>query len=766
MTVKKLMDEVEKATLTSVENRHRFMVMLCSKDFDESLKIANKVYKKYLKTLKKIKKETDNLLVVGRSEFVAKAKDLFNGKILHYRDSPDVLGETYSSLVLDFTRGFHPNDLGILVETIEEGGLIVAISPPVSEWENLISKWHEELVSEPYTVEDIVPRFFRRFIGHTLKSNGIIVFDVDRKEIVKPYDFERVEEPREKITIPEEKEINKRLYKLCATQDQVRVLELFEHYFDRRRERKAVVITADRGRGKSAVLGIVTPYLIWRMFKVLKRPVRIMVVAPTPQAVQTLFKFLIKGLVRVGVKCKVKENNGLITVVNSKFARVEYVVPRRAMIEKDFADIVIVDESAGIDVPVLWKITEGVRYMVFSTTIHGYEGAGRGFSIRFLKRLEECEDVEIEKIHLNEPIRYGKGDPIERWLYNVLLLDAQPVEITEEDLEAIEKGDLDFVEIDKDELIGNESLLREFFGIYVLAHYRNRPSDLVILLDMPNHKPFAVTVNGKIVCSLHVAVEGNMDDETIKKIADGYKPKGQIIPDLMVKHYWDYDFPKLTGLRIVRIATHPSVMNKGIGSFALQRIVEWAKEREMDWVGSGFGVSPELLRFWLKNGFIPVHITPQRNEVSGEHTVIVIKPLKLHVEEKIERINVDFTKRLVEYLADELSDLETETAISLLKSLRRDLDLEKPELGKVERRRMKKYFQVCSLYEYVSDIVRPLVRYHFSKTDRVDLSDEEEFVLVAKCLQLKPWREVGEGFKVYRVLLRSVQKIWKHHVEE
>ena len=39
------------------------------------------------------------------------------------------------------------------------------------------------------------------------------------------------------------------LYKLCATLDQVRVLELFEHYFDRKKDRKAEVITADRGRG-------------------------------------------------------------------------------------------------------------------------------------------------------------------------------------------------------------------------------------------------------------------------------------------------------------------------------------------------------------------------------------------------------------------------------------------------------------------------------------------------------------------------------------
>jgi tRNA(Met) cytidine acetyltransferase len=502
------------------------------------------------------------------------------------------------------------------------------------------------------------------------------------------------------------------------------------------------------------------------MFKVLKRPVRIMVVAPTPYAVQTYFKFLLKAMVRVGMKFKVKESGKLITVVNSKYARVEYVVPRRAMIEKDYADIIIVDEAAGIDVPVLWKITEGVRWMIFSTTIHGYEGAGRGFSIRFLRRLESCEDVEIEKIHLNEPIRYGKGDPIEKWLYDVLLLDAQPAEITEDDIKDIEGGKFEFEELDKDKLIEDERLLREFFGIYVLAHYRNRPSDLVILLDMPNHKPFAVKVNGKVVCSLHVAIEGKMDDETIKKIAKGYKPKGQIIPDLMLKHYWDYDFPKYVGLRVVRIATHPSVMRMGIGSWALNRIVEWAKDRNMDWVGSGFGVSPELLRFWLRNGFIPVHITPQRNEISGEHTVIVLKPLKMHVEEKVDTINTDFTRRLIEYLADELKDLETETAIGLLKSLRRDLEVEMPNFGKVERRRIKKYFQGQSLYEYVSDLIRPLVRYYYSKRDRVDLDEEEERILVAKCLQLKAWRELGENFKVYKTLLKAVQKIWKKYYEE
>ncbi len=770
MTVKQLIEEVEKATITAVENRHRFLVMICSENADDRIfRLAKRVYRRYSKVKAKFGKEDEEreILIAGRSSFLEKAQKFFSGKFVHYKESPSVLGETYSSLLIDFTEGFHPNDLGIIVETIAEGGIIIAISPPIHAWNNLISKWHEELVSEPYSVEDVVPRFYRRFIRRTLQAEGIIVFDADKREVVKRYEFRKVEKSREEIRIPEEeREINRKLYKLCATQDQVRVLELFEHFFDRKRDRKAVVITADRGRGKTAVLGIVTPYLIWRMYKVLKRPVRIMVVAPTPYAVQTFFKFLKKGLVRYGIKYRVKESNGLTTVINSKFARVEYVVPRRAMVEKDLADIVIVDEAAGIDVPVLWKISEGVKYIIFSTTIHGYEGAGRGFSIRFLRKLEKDETIEIEKIHLTEPIRYGKGDPIEKWLYDVLLLDAQPAELTEEDVNTIREGKLDFEFLDKDKLFADEKLLREFFGIYVLAHYRNRPSDIVILADIPNHLAFRVAVNGKTVCSLHVAVEGKMDDETIKKMAEGYKPRGQIIPDLILKHYWDYEFPKLVGIRIVRIATHPSVMNMGIGSFALQKIVEWAQSKDMDWVGSGFGVSPELMRFWIKNGFYPVHITPQRNEVSGEHTLVVIRPLKPHVYSKVEDINADFTRRLIEYLSDELSDLETETAVGLLRSLMKDANIPKPEFGRVERKRIKKYFHGMSLYEYVSDVVRPLVRYYYSKTDRIDLSDEEEILVVGKCLQLKKWREFGENFKVYKALLKALKKIWEWFSEE
>ncbi len=775
MGFKELRHQVINATEKSVSNHHRFVVFLCKKELDrDMLKVAEDVFEVYFQTYQACKalkeeKRFEGLLLVGRTKFLEMVEGMrsfsrFNPRKIHFKESERVLGETYGSLVLDLTEGSNPNDIGIIIETVREGGIILVLSPPIEEWGVRLSKWHEELVSEPYSKENIIPRFYRRFIEHTERMKGIIIYDLDSSKLLKEFEESEYEKSAE-IEIPSGGQIKRKLYKLCATQDQVEVLKRFETFFDRQKENKVAVITADRGRGKTAILGILTPFLISRMQRVLKRPIRVMLVAQSPQSVQTYFRFLRLALTRQGFSdCKLKESNGLVTVVTGRHLRIEYVVPRRAILETRNSDIVIVDEAASIDVSTLFKIIEGVRYAIFSSTIHGYEGSGRSFSVRFLRRLEKDENVEIERISLEEPIRYGKGDPVEKWLYRTLLLDSKPVKLDEIDLRCIETGDLSFEPLDKDEFIENEELLGEFFGIYILAHYRNRPSDLVILFDMPNHLAFRVSVNGKTVCSLHIAIEGGINDDLISEMMKGYKPKGQIIPDIIVKHHIDANFPRTLGLRVVRIATHPDVMDRGIGSFAIRKLVEWAEKEGYEWLGSGFGVSPELLRFWRKNSFIPLHITPQRNEISGEYTVVVVKALAEQLKERLEVLNSNFIKRLVEYLSDELRDLDGETASMLLSTLERDYEVGKPEFSAIDVSRMEKYIEGISLYEYVSDIVRPMVRYYFLKKNHVGLSEEEEKVIIQKCLQLKGWWEFGELLregKVYSILHSAVCKIWK-----
>lgn len=744
--MEELLQETQKALKDSLNNNHRFIVMLGRSQLDEEL------FDTVNSLISHIKPK--NTLIAGKSHFLKSAQGHLKGEFIHYKDCSRVLGETYSSLILDFTQGFNPNDLGILIETVSGGGAVILISPRVEEWYDFVGKWDEDLAE----LSNFTPRFNRRFISSTLESNGVIVYDIDEGELKKVYTPGEPEKAKREIHLPqEEKEIKKKLYKLCATQDQIEALELFETFFDREKEKKSVFITANRGRGKTAILGIVTPYLISRMNRVLKRPIRVMVVAPGPESVQTYFDFLKKSMLRQGMGEFKTKGKKMTTVLTSKFVRVEYAIPRRALIDKEYADIILVDEAAGIDPLVLEKITSGKRYTIFSSTIHGYEGAGRGI-IRFMSKLESG-DVELEKIHLEEPIRYGENDPVERWFYDVLLLDARPAELTKEDVEKIRQGEIEFEEIGKDELMEDDRLLREFFGIYVLAHYRNKPSDLVVLANLHNHIPFRVSVNGKTICSLHVAIEGGIDEETIDSMAEGFKPRGQIIPDVVLKHHWMHEFPQLTGARIVRIATHPAVNNMGVGSFGLQKVMEWAQQarHEMDWVGTGFGISKGLLKFWSKNGFLPIHVTPHRKETSGEHSVVMLKALDEGLNHRVREINSDFTRRVIEYLGDELKDIDTSIGSALLEPLTMDAPVPYPIINEGDKKRVEKYLEGASLFEYVSDIVRPLIKYHYSRAERAPLTEEEQEIAVGKCLQHRTWREVDNR---YEVLQAAVRKIW------
>ncbi len=114
--------------------------------------------------------------------------------------------------------------------------------------------------------------------------------------------------------------------------------------------------------------------------------------------------------------------------------------------------------------------------------------------------------------------------------------------------------------------------------------------------------------------SVELAEEGGISDDLIDMVVRGLKLPGNIIPDRLIK-YWGglTDFAKLKGWRIIRIATHPPELQDrgGLGTEMLRRIEEEAREKGIDWVGVGFGVNAKLLNFWIKNGYMPVHISPR-----------------------------------------------------------------------------------------------------------------------------------------------------------
>ncbi|MEM1702774.1 MAG: GNAT family N-acetyltransferase, partial [Zestosphaera sp.] len=498
-----------------------------------------------------------------------------------------------------------------------------------------------------------------------------------------------------------------------------------------------------------------------------KNRVRVAVTASDPSAVQSLMMLAEKGLntLELNYKKVVREGD-LIELKGDRFS-IEYWEPYT--VTKLKVDVVVVDEAAGLPVPLLHTIWRNFNRTIYATTIHGYEGAGRGFSVRFLKRLREDPKTLMVTYEMREPIRYSINDPIERFQFDTLLLDAEPDNLTDEDIEEIKKGNLEYVAYEPEYLFSEagEKELRSLFGIYVLAHYRNEPDDLGRLADAPHHSMRAVRIrsSGKIVGVAQLAEEGGLSDDLIDELLVGGKIPGNIIPDRLLKYFRLRELGRGVGWRIVRIAVHIDVQGMGIGSFLLNEVINEAIKRGYSWVGAGFGLSKELLSFWLKNGFKLLHLSPDRNPVSGEYTALVVKPLNSEWVSLIDSCVKDFMVRLIGSLHSVYRDLESDVIYLVFKSGVNCPELsERFRLTEAQKERLKLYLEGLMTYESVADAVNFSVLKSVFEGKISVLTPLEGQTCIARCLKGLNWEELSQELnyppsKATSILRKAVEKL-------
>ena len=675
--------------------------------------------------------------VARKNMFEAGLKVEYDVEYVPYHELDKVLGRTYSLAIIDLVNNLEPNDLGKLMGIVRGGGLYVLVMPRLETYMSMLTRFQTTLLTPQYKPEDVRKIFVRRFFRKLMEHDGIAIYDVDDKVFVRTFPKSKEVKKEEKaLSYPEERNIPLQIYKLAITQDQVNVLNLLDDFYERPERKKVLVLTADRGRGKSSVIGLGLGGLAHKIRKA-KGRCRIIVTAPSESNVQELMKFAKRALEKLGYKTEVKEKGGQIISIETKGIEVEYHSPLNSL--RKSGEILAVDEAAALHVPMLFALLKKFDRIVYSSTIHGYEGAGRGFSIRFLKRLKELKEIDVKEYEMKEPIRYSQEDPIERWAFDLLLLDAEPATLDEEDYKMIENKEVEYYVPHLEEFfLRDEKSLREFIGIYIMAHYRNNPNDLGMMMDAPHHFIRALRLkSGKIVVSLELAEEGPLEDKLAKDSAKGAWILGNIIPDRLIKHYKLIKFGEFKGVRIVRIATHPSVMSKGLGSKALEMVEREAKERGYDWIGAGFGVTRELLNFWLKNGYIPVHMSPERNPVSGEYSIIVIKPLSEKVQRYLRIFSSEFKKKLLGSMPEPYHDLNPRTARMILYSIG-PVDY-KPLLSKYQIARFMSYAWSDMTVENCMDVMVELAKTHFMAL-KCELTELQELLLITKVLQGKSWK--------------------------
>lgn len=345
-----------------------------------------------------------------------------------------------------------------------------------------------------------------------------------------------------------------------------------------------IVLTADRGRGKSAALGMLVDRLppttpVW-------------VTGPHPTAVAEVLRFSTRPLV--------------------------WTDPVALLSGPPIAGLLLVDEAAQLPVPVLQSLVESFpdASMLFSTTVHGYEGTGRGFLLKFVEDLASGPRP-FARFHLTSPIRWASDDPLERFVFDLLALDAEPPPVDAQ-------TPLRFARWSQDDLQRDPTHLSAVFGLLVAAHYRTTPEDLHRLLDAPDTHIHIGTAGATPAAVGWLVEEGGLDDATIDAMASGARFRGQVLTETLVCHSGHRAAGALRWMRSVRTVVHPDLRKKGVAAQLVA--AEHAAHPEVDLFGTVFGATPALVRFRQRLGYVVVRLGVSRGARTGVPSVVMVRP--------------------------------------------------------------------------------------------------------------------------------------------
>ena len=264
-----------------------------------------------------------------------------------------------------------------------------------------------------------------------------------------------------------------------------------------------------------------------------------------------------------------------------------------------------------------------------ASTVNGYEGTGRSLSLKLIQQLRDLAKPasiataqpvteaatsskkssantsnaallsgsskasisrSLKEIKLDEPIRYGPSDPIERWLNSLLCLDATLTPNRPALQGCPHPSECELFYVDRDTLFSyhpaSELFLQRMMALYVASHYKNSPNDLQLMSDAPAHALFVLLPPLKADDSslpdplvvLQVALEGHISKESVmNSLARGLQASGDLIPWtisqqvrllLLVRFWYRTDFTPEYSFRMMN-----SQRFRAHESFALQYIL-------------------------------------------------------------------------------------------------------------------------------------------------------------------------------------------------
>jgi len=609
------------------------------------------------------------------------------------------LGHECRLVIFDAHDGFSADAFAAASGTVVGGGLMLLLIPALNDWP-------DSPCANPYAQTG------SRFIRHLVKTidNDPAVLLLREPDQIRALTYRYPVATPVSCLAP------------YRSAEQQQAVEAIIHFANGHPHRP-LVITSDRGRGKSASLGIAAARLLQQ-----HPDYHIIVCAPRPAACSSLFEMTRNLLPDAGVTPNRIEYSD---------SDLQFMAADALLEQRPTANLLLIDEAAGLPVPILQQLLHHYSRIVFATTVHGYEGTGRGFALKFHSILDQ-QTPGWRSLPLKQPIRWQQNDPLEQFVNHALVLDASAGDL---DSAFLEPDQCRFEVIDRDALIQSPATLKPLFGLLVLAHYRTRPDDLYRLLDAPDIRLYALYYQEQPVAVGVVSFEGGFDPDIAEAIYLGRRrPQGHLLAQTLAFHAGVPDAARHRYARIMRLGVHPLLQRRGLGSRLLKQILEQLDNEAIDAVGASFSASAELLDFWQHAGMQAVRMGLTREHTSGAHSVLVLKALTDNGESVFKQARDRFIRHLPSLLTDPLRDLDAD----LIERLTADFPVTRDEdLTDADQQDIRSFIYGQRGYEVCAWPIEKLVRQLFAEPAQLAcFSPDVRKLLSLRVLQKHDWKTV------------------------
>ena len=500
-----------------------------------------------------------------------------------FSKTKNLLGSEFPAIIYDARQGIHLDALAMAAGTLQDGGQLLLL---LNHWADLANQPDCDSLRWSGDKHAINTPHFIAFLQEKIAKYGFPVYQSTPLTLASP--------------MPQKD----RSTHCQPTLEQARLLQQMAEA-----EEEILIVTAKRGRGKSALAGLFAKQQVTQ-----NQPV--ILTAPNKSAVNIFNEF---------------------SGADITFMPPDELSQNLSETLQQFADHwLFVDEAAMIPLDILFRLTKAFKRVVLTTTIHSYEGTGRGFLLKFMAKTNRT----LRHFELFTPLRWQADDKLEAFINDLLLCDCED-RLPQPPYDSVLAEQ---IQISHCKPIPHEQI-ESVYGLLTLAHYRTSPLDLRRLLDAPQQQFYLAQAHDALLGCVWAVPEGGGTDKTlIRQIRRGERrPHGNLVAQMLCFQAGLEEACELRSLRISRIAVQPNWQQQELG----QRLIGQIKQQgAVNFLSVSFGYTPELLAFWQKCGFILVHFSESKEASSGCYSVVALCPLSEEGRAFVQQAEKQFQRNL------------------------------------------------------------------------------------------------------------------------